>query len=120
MDQGQNPLVETAGSGWRSRVARLYQGGFLFVWLLLAAFLAINILAENFAPRTPTAAATFALAIKNGHSVYLPFWLGRLAEQLKLTVFIGMPSFFALGFLLHFGLGVKLFSNLPTGRKDEP
>lgn len=58
--------------------------------------------------------------IDHGRTVYLPLWQGELVYRLRAAMFIGIPSAIVLGLLLHFGLGVKIFDNLPTWGKDEP
>ncbi|MBI5938825.1 MAG: hypothetical protein HY859_00200 [Caulobacterales bacterium] len=111
-------LIEPRRGGWRSMVRTLYTVLFLGVWLIGLAFFAAYGLAMRDGAAAPTAEAVIPL-IDHGRTVYLPLWQGELVYRLRAAMFIGVPSVMALGFLLHLGLGVKIFDNLPTWRRDE-
>lgn len=117
--RAQASIIETRQRTWQSLVVGVYRLLFFAAWLTFVAFIA----ADGWAMRDGSPALTAEAIIpltEHGRTVYLPVWQGQIVEGLKLAGMIGIPSVIALGFLLHFGLGVKIFDNLPTWRRDEP
>ncbi len=113
------PLVQRSPYGWQAWVVRAYTTAGLILWLTFMGFMYLDQKSVHDGHAAPTAAADWPLT-EHGRTVYIPARTGQAIAVLKRTVFIAFPSFFALGFLIHFGLGVRLFSNLPTWRKDGP
>jgi hypothetical protein len=114
---GPSSIVERSSPGWRAWIVRLYMAAGLALWLTFMGFAYLDGKAMQDGQDTPTTAADWPRT-DHGRTVYIPAQDGQRIALLERTVFIGFPSFFVLGFLIHFGLGVKLFSNLPTLRKD--
>lgn len=111
-------LVETRRRTWRDTVVGLYRVVFIAVWLEAMAFFAAYGLAVRDGASQPSVLAAVPLT-DHGRTVYLPVWQGDLVEQLRTAMMIGIPSMMVLGLLLHLGLGVKVFDNLATWRRED-
>lgn len=114
-------LVDQPGADWRTWVVRVYSVAFVGVWLEGIAFLYMYGRGMRDGAPAPTSTASWPLT-DHGRTVYLTAQDGQLIGTLQQIMAFSIPGAILLGFLIHFGLGVRLFSNLPTwgrsGRKD--
>lgn len=114
-------LVDEPKVDWRTWVVRIYSVAFVAVWLEALAFFYMYGRGVRDGAPAPTSTATWPLT-DHGRTVYLTMQDGQLIGTLQQIMMFGIPGAILLGFLIHFGLGIQLYSNLPTwgrsGRKD--
>eukprot|EP01030_Chromulinospumella_sphaerica_P026850 gene26850-27075_t len=110
-------LVDKPDADWRTWVGRVFSVVFLGVWLEALAFFFMFGRGMRDGSPVPTPTHSWPLT-DHGRTVYLTMQDGQLIEILQRIMMVGIPGAMLLGVLLHFGLGVQLFSNLPTWRRS--
>lgn len=114
-------LIDKPGTDWRTWIRRIYGFAFFAIWLEALAFFYMYGRGVRDGASAPTPEASWPLT-DHGRTVYLTVQDGQLIGVLQTIMMFGIPGAMLLGLLIHFGLGVPLFSNLPTwgraGRED--
>jgi hypothetical protein len=101
----------TAGEPRWHRITRaVYIAMFILIWIeAVGCFGCFQILARGASPvATPELAAP---VVNHGHVFYVAVWQKRIYDILLRTMMIGIPGIMASGFILHYGIGVKIFDN---------
>jgi hypothetical protein len=96
---------------WHRTARVLYVVAFVLVWLeALGSFVCFLILSRGGSP-VPT--AHFAASVVNhGNVFYVAAWQKHLYDLMLTTMFFAIPGIMLTGFILHYVVGVKIF----TGR----
>ncbi len=106
------PVVPT-DPFWKRATRAVYGIVFLLVWLAgVASFYYFGVAFRDGSSR-PTPTQTEPLN-SHGQIVYVQHSQKVLIDFLQKVMFIGFPSVFVSGLILHFLLGVRLFPNTPT------
>lgn len=112
------PVSETVPTApidplWKRWVRAIYTICGLLVWIdAMASFYFFGAAFRDGSPR-PTPTQTDPLN-NHGQIMYIPHSQKVLIDSLQRVMFIGIPSVIAIGFILHFFVGVRLFQNMPT------
>jgi hypothetical protein len=98
---------------WKRTTRAIYSALFVLVWIeSVASFYYFGKAFRDGSPQ-PTPAQTELLS-DHGQVMYIPHSQKILIDFLQVGMSIGIPFILALGFILHFFVGVKLFPNTPT------
>lgn len=112
------PASEAVATGptdplWKRASRAVYTVCFLVVWIDgVAAFYYFGAAFRDGSPR-PTLTQTDPLN-NHGQIMYILHAQKVLIDSLQTVMFVGIPSVIAVGLLLHFFVGVKLFPNMST------
>jgi hypothetical protein len=94
---------------WKRAVASVFGIYFLALWIVgVGFFWKFNSAYSHGSPQ-PTATQTEMLT-NHGHSVYITPEEKQMVKRLQLALMPGIPSVFLIGAVLHFVVGVKVFS----------
>ena len=109
------PVVAPDGEpGWKKTARNVYSVAFMVAWLTFVAFFyEFGTTFKNGSP-IPTADKTETL-VDHGRVAYVSAQDKQTVSRLEDASMTGIPIVLGLGFLLHFGLGVRVFSNLKRG-----
>jgi hypothetical protein len=114
--EGTRELISPTTIGWKRVVRGAVTICFLAVWLTgVSSFYFYGKAFRNGSPK-PTDLRTEPLT-EHGKTVYVTPSEKRLVDLLQTGMMVGIPSVFALGFVVHFLIGVKLVDNAPTLRE---
>ena len=108
--------IEPTEPQWCRIVRATYHLLFFLVWLGFLAFFYYSGAAFRDGSPVPTPAQTEAVT-EHGKTVYVPHAQKILCDRLEWSAFVGIPLMLVGGFVLHFLVGVKLFSNTTTLRE---
>jgi hypothetical protein len=98
---------------WKRATRAGYSLSFFLVGIaFMTSFYLFGVAFRDGSPR-PTPTQTEPLN-NHGQIVYIPQSQKNLIDSLQTVASIGIPSVLALGLILHFLLGVKLYPNAPT------
>lgn len=98
---------------WKRATRAIYSICFSLVWIDgVASFYYFGVAFRDGSPR-PTPTQTEPLS-NHGQIMYIPHSQKVLIDSLQTVMFVGIPSVIAVGLILHFFVGVKLFPNMPT------
>ena len=94
---------------WHRTVRSIYTIAFVLVWLeAVGCFVSFLVLSRGASPvATPTLAAGI---VDHGRVFYVAAWQKQLYDLLLAAMFIGIPSIMLAGFILHYLVGVRIFS----------
>jgi len=95
--------------GWKRVIAGAFGIYFLAVWIVAVGFFWKFNSAYSHGSQQPTTAQTEKLS-NHGHTVYITPEEKQMVDLLKLALMPGIPSIFVMGAILHFVVGVKVFS----------
>lgn len=99
--------------GWKRFTKAAYIVVFVLLWICgVASFYFFGTAFKNGSPQ-PTATQTEPLE-DHGRTVYISATEKQRVHALHLVSGVGFPVFLISGAILHFVVGVKLFSNAPT------
>jgi hypothetical protein len=98
---------------WKKIVTGAFSAYFLAVWIAGVGFFWKFNAAFASGSKQPTATQTEKLT-NHGRAVYITSEQKRIVNLLERSMMFGIPSVFVIGALLHFVIGVKIFS----GGKD--
>lgn len=98
---------------WKRAVRALYYITFMAVWFGGMTFFYFNGVATH--SGSPVATSTHTeLIVEHGSSIFVTRDEKLRVRRWETMMTIGIPSILASGFIIHFLLGIKLFSNAPT------
>lgn len=86
----------------------MFTAAFVIVWLEAVSCFGFFMILSRDASPVATSAAPAAI-INHGHALYVAVWRKRLYDALLTAMMIGIPSIMAAGWILHYGVGVKIF-----------
>ncbi len=96
---------------WKKIARSAYSVAFLATWLTFVAFFyEFGTVFKN-GSATPTSDKTETL-VDHGRVAYVSTRDKQIVSRLEHASMLGIPTVLVLGFVLHFGLGVRIFSNL--------
>ena len=98
---------------WKRAVRGAFTLYFFAVWITGVSFFYFDGKTFSGGSPTPTATQTEPMS-QHGKTVYVSRAEKRRDDLLQTAMMVGIPSIFALGFVFHFLLGVKLVDNAPT------
>jgi hypothetical protein len=99
---------------WKRILAGAFSVYFLVVWILATGyFWQFNSAFSHGSPQ-PTATQNEKLT-NHGHTVYITLQEKRWTDRFELALMPGIPSVFFLAAILHFVVGIKVFSRRDAG-----
>jgi len=108
-----SPTPEPADPGWQRFLRGAFTVAFVAVWLTGVTFFYLHGKAIHNGSPTPTTTQTDPIT-EHGGTVYVAHKEKVMDDRLLMVLMIGVPSVMAVGAILHFLVGVKLFPNAPT------
>jgi hypothetical protein len=108
--------AESTGPLWHKISRAAFSILFVSVWLGFITFFYYSGVAFRDGSPVPTVTQSEPIT-DHGTTVYVTHKQKMLCDELQLFAFAGIPSVLAVGFLLHFLIGVKLIPNAPTLRE---
>jgi hypothetical protein len=120
----ESPDAKNVEPDWKKIVRGIYATTFILIWIAgVASFLAFGNSYKN-GSEAPSGTQTEPLN-SHGRTVYITRSEKQRIDDLQLAQWLGVPFILFTGAIIHFLLGVKLVSNVPTlqeylSRKDHP
>ena len=107
------PATPSLEPSWKKGVRTIFTVYFVAVWIAgVCFFWQYNTALRDGTPEsTPERTETLK---DHGKTVYITSKEKRIVSILEYSMMLGIPSALALGALIHFVVGVKLFPNIPT------
>ena len=100
---------------WKRTVRGIYSILFILIWLEGVAFFYVHQRYTHEGSLKPTATQTESFN-EHGTLVYLAHDQMQINNALLTMMMVGIPSLLLGGFILHFVVGVRMFSNMPETR----